>query len=855
MGHTNALPAPDDDRRWPAGQNRYLTMEAKSGRLIRTGASIPRDPWLDGEFSAPPQGNTLRDYGRILWRRLPLFFGTFFLVCAAFAAATLFAKPHYEATAAIEVLTVSGSGLSLEDLFADTPLAGSGAIGNSKMATELQVAQSRTVAVETIRRAGLQAVLDQDERYYEVLARKLRRILSRVWGGVERPPLGGSVRTNPAPLLRVEVLKPYEGEEILELVVTFTGEDRFTVGGDGAGGPIAVGRLGQSVETPAFGFRITGPPPPEGTRYPLRLLPMWRALEDLRDNLQVSRNRDSNVINLRYITTQPSEAERTLACLVNVYERLKIGQKTRTASQALEFIEAQLKTLDAELRQAEGDLKHFKETHQVVSLSASAQAILNQVVALDTDRQKIETLLRQAKMVLQSLEAGGRMETDALFSLGTDLGNSVLTALATDLGKVQSQHRAMSSQYTKQHPTVVALDEQIKALQGKIKGEVTSLVATLEAQKRGLLADIKTYEGRFGELPATEQQMAQLERRTTVARDTYAFLLRKKSELEVTRASELGDMWIVDEASANPRMVKPRALLNAVVGVVLAIILGILVAIARDHFDDSIRNEEDVRAVTTLPVIGTVGVIPSAADPGGHHKSLNVVVLRDTSSLHAEAFRNMRANLLFKSVDRPRRILLATSAAPGEGKSTSISNLAAALAQAGKRVLLVDADLRRPVLHRAFGLPRVPGLTEVLVADDWEAAFRECVRPIPAADGLDVLPAGKTPPNPGELLGSHKMKLIMDKAAGLYEYVLYDCAPIGGVSDALALADRLDGIFLVVRSGKGSRTSLQHCLTILQDAPADILGVVLNAVNFTRERHYYSGYYQYYRRYGAEKQG
>jgi len=218
----------------------------------------------------------------------------------------------------------------------------------------------------------------------------------------------------------------------------------------------------------------------------------------------------------------------------------------------------------------------------------------------------------------------------------------------------------------------------------------------------------------------------------------------------------------------------------------------------------------------------------------------------------AESFRTLRANLLFSSVDRPRRLIAFSSPLPEDGKSTCAANLAVALSQMGKKVLLVDADLRKSALYRVFHLDRSPGLSQVLAENDWQTTLGKAIRRT-ETQGLYLLPSGERPPNPNEMLASEKMGQLIDLLSKRFDYLLFDTPPLLQISDAVVLSQRLDGLVLVVRSGKTSKESLKDAVELTSNAQTDIIGVVLNDIDFRRERYYYAHQYKYYGKYYDEK--
>ena len=242
-----------------------------------------------------------------------------------------------------------------------------------------------------------------------------------------------------------------------------------------------------------------------------------------------------------------------------------------------------------------------------------------------------------------------------------------------------------------------------------------------------------------------------------------------------------------------------------------------------------------------LPVLG---LIPEEARNGraaaGHRATLPLVSLSDPDDPASEAYRTLRTNVTFVNAGQPMHCVVVTSPGPGEGKSTTAANLAITLAQRGAHTLLVDADLRRPIVHKAFNLVQEPGLTDVLVGT---ADLREAIRPN-VAPKLDLLPSGPQPPNPSELLGSEAMHRLLTQLRGQYDMIVFDSPPILAVTDATVLGAAIDGVIMVLRAGETEEAAAQRALQQLRHVQTRVAGAVLNGIERRRDR-YYNHYYGY----------
>lgn len=298
----------------------------------------------------------------------------------------------------------------------------------------------------------------------------------------------------------------------------------------------------------------------------------------------------------------------------------------------------------------------------------------------------------------------------------------------------------------------------------------------------------------------------------------------KKNVVEIMK---IENVQIIDKAEVPTTPVKPRPFLNMSIAGTLGMIIGMLLVFLIEYMDNTIRTASDVDKYLGFSVIGTV--------PKSKNKEL--IIYNNLKSPVSEAYRTLRTNIQFSSIDKIIKTMVITSSGPGEGKSTIISNLAISMALTEKKVLLIDADLRKPRMHHIFNMDNSYGLTTVLVES---MDYKDSIR-LTDIKGLDLLTSGPVPPNPVELLGSNKMKKLLETVAGEYDIVLLDTPPVGILTDAAVVSSKCDGVLLVCATGqtiiKAALTSKEH----LQKVNANILGVVLNKVPINK-----TSFYKYY---------
>lgn len=354
--------------------------------------------------------------------------------------------------------------------------------------------------------------------------------------------------------------------------------------------------------------------------------------------------------------------------------------------------------------------------------------------------------------------------------------------------------------------------------------------------------DIEDVQRRIAEIDA---QSSGSEAPTTLRSERDRYLLRlnileqELSELPDPDRMQRGGGRVITSAQLPTDPVRPNKLLNLALAVIVGSLLGLGLVLLAENLDDRFKNPDEVEARVGAPVLGYIPLVREWNESGNS----KVAIRSATASGAAEAYRTLRANLRFVSLEKPLRTILVTSPVANAGKSTTSANLAATLAQGGSKVVLVSADLRRPTIHKFFGLSNSIGVVDILDPDfPLGEAFQK-----PDLPNLRLLATGGLPPNPTEILGSERFAAILDQLRGVADYVILDAPPVLGLGDSSALASRVDGVLLVIRTGTVTKREISHAVDQLQKAGGRVAGAVLNAVEADDGYgHYYHYYYSQY---------
>jgi capsular exopolysaccharide synthesis family protein len=352
---------------------------------------------------------------------------------------------------------------------------------------------------------------------------------------------------------------------------------------------------------------------------------------------------------------------------------------------------------------------------------------------------------------------------------------------------------------------------------------------------------LEKLEKKIQYIPATEQELYSLQRIVKVSAGINEFLLQKRAELSLNKASIVSNVFVVDMAVTPTGFVRTELMRTILLALLFGGALGVGLAFLVEYFDTSVKTYEQIQKMVDLPYLGTIyHFYPQNKSP-----KQELQMMEAPYSHIAEAFRTIKANLIFAaSVGDPKRFILITSSAPCEGKTFVTANLGAALAQSGKRVLIVETDLRNPFLHEIFEIGKSPGLTNAMLNGEIEYPDLP-IRPT-EVENLDLLPSGDNPPNPSELLSSEKMEMVFAALREQYDYILFDSAPVFLTSDPIILAQRVDGVIIVTRSGETNKDIFREAVERLLRVEAKILGVLFNDMHKEGKKYYYKKYHKYY---------
>lgn len=599
--------------------------------------------------------------------------------------------------------------------------------------------------------------------------------------------------------------------------------------------------------------------------------------------LTVSRPaRDANVVVVQFQGPDPEVVRDVPNILAQNFILGRSSVKNTESRSTIKFLRQQLDTLSRQLAEAENSLQAFREGAHVVSLPEEATSQVQRLATLqaerasiDAERSALNSLLREVTVAAAKARPEDPSPFRRLLAFPTLLRNPAVSQLLAALDVVEAERTTLLIRRTAKDPDVITLTARVQQMEEQIRSLATTYLQGLTNQVASLDAEQSRFTTLLARVPAKEVAFARLVRQPKVLEGVYTMLQQRLKEAEIVQAVEDPSVRVVDAALTPERPIKPNKRLILMMGGMLGLMTGVGASLARESLDRKIRSREDVLRFTPLPVLGLIPRIgesvhlPGNASPlkrfalskltassgseGPRSMKVNrsraepfawwLITGHDPRNPIAEAYRSLRTNIAFSRIGKAPRTLVFTSPMPGDGKSTTASNLAVTLAQQGLRVLLVDADLRRGALNEVFNETREPGLSNVIMGN---VDSNDAIRRIELAPDvfIDLLPTGTLPPNPAELVGSDRMSHLLEKLNETYDTIILDSPPLNVVTDAALLGTIADGVLLIIRAGRTDGVDLEFALTQLSNVRAPVLGIALNDVELKGGARY--GYGSYY---------
>ncbi len=556
--------------------------------------------------------------------------------------------------------------------------------------------------------------------------------------------------------------------------------------------------------------------------------------------------KNSKLVHIGYMSANPEFAALIANSVAKAYIEDLLDMKMISSRNAMKWLTEKAEEEKTKLQRSEKALQEYMRTKDIVTLEnritmvpEKLSEVATKIAAAETRRKELESHYEKVREVTQNPE-----KAETIPAISSD---PTVQALRVQILKAEQNMSELSKKFGSKHPTMVTAQADLKVLKEKREQEIRRVVESIRNEYE--LA--KANEANFRRMAAqTKQetlnlnekfvQYEALKREAETSRQLFDAIIKKIKEQDITQDIRTVNVWVVEKAETPGAPAKPDKARNLLIGLLIGLFGGIGIAFLVDHLDNTVKSVEEMEAKFGVPVLGVVTLLKS---PG---TGIEEISMKEPRSAFAESYKILRTAVLLSSGGAPPKNVLITSVMPGEGKTATSVNLAMTIAQAEHSVLLIDGDLRKPRIHRIFGLNNEKGLSTYLAgASDIDIVVNEI------APHLSVIPSGPIPPNPSELLGSATMRTLIETLKGRFDFIIWDTTPLMTVTDSLILSTNLDGTILVTKAGYTTYEGVGRALKSLQGTDSRVLGIVINGLD-VKKNDYYSRYYGYGYGYGEE---
>lgn len=751
-------------------------------------------------------------------RKWPYFLASILIFSIIAIFYIRFTLPVYEARSSVLIKDSKNASKNIEDFFtADL-------FGNTKnLATEIGILKSRSVLEETISELNLGIGYFGKTTFfrYPLYNNQPFNVTTRqVHEGLNDEDFQVKILEGNRYSLKIEADNSTVGD------YAYTGSHVF----------------GEEVRTPYFTLTISRNDslsyPPIYEDYVFTVNSMNKMIAWYQEHMKVEPlNKDATIVEIMIQDKIQQRAMDFLNTLGQVYINRDIKDKSSVAALTLKFVDEQLEEISKTLNATEQELQKFKEEKGTVDLSEESRAYLERVTAIESDRVKAEIELRSLDYLYDYVVSNQSLTQLAPSTLGTP--DPVLIDLVTKLQQLQSKRSALKFGSSDQAPSLRVIDDQIAENKKALIENINNIRNKAKVNLKGINNQLAQYESSIRKIPNIERQLLGIRRNFSVNENIYLYLLQKKAETGIAKATAVSDNKVLDVASINDKPVIPNTKAVLIITAMLAFLFPLIIILLQGYLKNTVSNREDIEKLTNIPVIGVVGHLSSGE---------RLVVANKPKSSIAEAFRSIRANLMYMGLADNQKIVLITSSVGGEGKSFSTLNLATVLSLQQHKVIIVGMDLRKPQLVQDLGMKNDIGVSSYLIGKSTlnEVIFKTNI------EHIDIIPSGPVPPNPAELLARKETQELLQELRKRYDYIIIDTPPVGIVSDAMMLMNLSDINIFILRENYSKKEYIRTINEYYAQGQVKNICILLNDAGTSQRYGYGYGYgYRYgYHGYG-----
>src|SRR5579871_3252954 len=581
--------------------------------------------------------------------------------------------------------------------------------------------------------------------------------------------------------------------------------------------------------------------------------------------LRVSLSPNTRIIEVHYRSPDPQMAANVVNSLMQTYVENNFKARFESTMQASDWLSKQLVDLQMKVETSQEKLVRYQKEHEILGADEKQNITMEKLDELNKELTAAESERMDKEGAYRLVESGDAEAIASSLNAAEDSGGgqsntALLGMLRSKEADLKIQAAELNTQFGPSYPKLSILNNQLKEVDSQIQGEMKKIVSKVRGQysaalqRESMLREaLDKQKQEANKLNESAIEYTLLKRDVDTNRELYEGLLQKLKEAGVAAGLKSNNFRIVDGARPPTAPIEPNIPRNLLFAAVLGLVSGVGLAFLLEGLDNTVRTTEQAQLISGVASLGMIPLGSKSSREGPNPKRLVIASSKEAVELvtqvrpqsqMAESYRALRTSLLLSNIGAPPKVIMVTSALPQEGKTTTSINTAVVLAQKGVRVLLIDADLRRPSIHKTLGMGPHSGLSNVLTGS---TTVEQAITSSPILPNLFVLPSGTPPPNPAELLASANMRDLLNQLREQYDHVVIDTPPSLSVTDAVVLSPRADAVVLVIRSAQTTKQALRRSRDVLMQVNAKVVGVLLNAVDLSSPDYYY--YYEYQGKY------
>ncbi|WP_018479261.1 GumC family protein [Pontibacter roseus] len=621
------------------------------------------------------------------------------------------------------------------------------------------------------------------------------------------------------------------------VIIHLKSDNTYTLEEDS--GKVATHKFGQQVNRPYGAFTVVAArgvlanEVPSGKKIQVVFQDLKRVAQHYNRSISILPKRDdASVLRISLVEPVPEKGIHIINKLVEVYNKEAIEDKNLQASSTIDFLDERLKFITTELSDVEKDVERYKRDNELTDVSTQASQYLEQASGYNS---KLSDWAIQIE-ILESIEEylGSGHNQYKMVPSTLSIQDPTLTGLISKFNELQLERERLLRNAFPNNPLVHNINQQLEDLRTNIIENLRNIKKGLIITSNNLRASSGQYKSKISKVPSMERELLEINREQAIKQNLYLYLLQKREESALSLAASISNSRIIDPAIATDYPISPNKRNIFLMSILLGLAVPFAGVFVYGLFNTKVQTQKEVEHLTSVPILGELMHNTS---------SETLVVTAGNRSPIVETFRLIRAKLNFAAVDKENRVMLVTSCMSGEGKTFFTINLGATLALTGKKVVLLELDLRNPKLFKNIGMNSSFGISDYLVSDS--ILIDDIVLPVENTEGLFVVSAGSIPPNPAELMMSVKLAQFIDNLKASFDYIIIDTAPVGQVADAFCLSPLIDSTIFIIRYNYTHKEQLAILENIYRNKELSSPMVVLNDARKGSGSRYGYGYGEY----------